>query len=224
MIDYAKIAAAIEYYKEFGGFSRIEAPWIVSPESASFTAPPGIQRFNTYAGELVASGEVSFIELWRQGKLPDGKYQCVTPCYRDEPVYDNLHRQHFLKLELIHVNPAAPEDAVNDMIYRAFKFLWRYVPVIKVKTDQGYDLMCAGIELGSYGFREHEGMRWVYGTGIAEPRTTIAEEETKPEFNRWGMMTNYQQKPDKDIARRSLKSAGILDENGELAEYYRSKK
>lgn len=32
------------------------------------------------------------------------------------------------------------------------------------------DIVFRGIELGSYGIREHKYLKWVYGTGLAEPR------------------------------------------------------
>ena len=43
-----------------------------------------------------------------------------------------------------------------------------------VPTKEGYDLMINGIEVGSYGLRMGNGYEWVYGTGLAEPRFSVA--------------------------------------------------
>ena len=39
-----------------------------------------------------------------------------------------------------------------------------------IKTDIGYDITINGEELGSYGIRKCEFLKWIYGTGCAEPR------------------------------------------------------
>ena len=61
----------------------------------------------------------------------------------------------------------------------AQQFFSLHVPVDLVKTDdersdESYDIESNGIELGSYGIRQHENITWVYGTGLAEPRLSIA--------------------------------------------------
>ena len=53
----------------------------------------------------------------------------------------------------------------------AQKFFDGYLPTRSIFTDDGSDLITmAGVELGSYGRRNHGGLNWVYGTGVAEPR------------------------------------------------------
>jgi len=42
-----------------------------------------------------------------------------------------------------------------------------------IETKDGYDLEYDGIEIGSYGIRSCEYLKWIYGTGIAEPRLTM---------------------------------------------------
>lgn len=37
-------------------------------------------------------------------------------------------------------------------------------------NDNQYDLEYHGIELGSYGIRECDFLKWIYGTGCSEPR------------------------------------------------------
>jgi hypothetical protein len=44
-----------------------------------------------------------------------------------------------------------------------------------VETEQGYDLECNGIEIGSYGIRSCEYLEWIYATGLAEPRMSIVK-------------------------------------------------
>ena len=44
------------------------------------------------------------------------------------------------------------------------------------------DITADGIELGSYGVRECEFVRWIYGTGLAEPRfSTLLKTQEKNE-------------------------------------------
>ena len=37
-------------------------------------------------------------------------------------------------------------------------------------SDLSYDLIYDNIELGSYGIRTYKNLKWIYATGIAEPR------------------------------------------------------
>ena len=64
------------------------------------------------------------------------------------------------------------------MISDAFLTLSRFLGIDDVlgtiSTDEGYDIVLNGIEVGSYGIRQHENLRWIYGTGIAEPRFSTA--------------------------------------------------
>jgi len=107
--------------------------------------------------------------LWIDGKLPDGKYCCCTPCFRAEPVLTKITRTYFLKVELIDVGAGINE--IPKMLEDAFNFYKKYIPnVEKVKTGSGYDIYSNEIELGSYGYRTFGDMWWVYGTGCAEPR------------------------------------------------------
>ena len=168
MIDYAKIAKAVSYYKNHG-YEYIEVPWFVSQETIDVTRPPGARYFDTFAGHLVASGEQSFIEIRKT--LKEGhRYQCVTPCFRDE-AHDDLHRLYFLKQELILVGEFGNKE-LADMIDTAMGFFDLYGDPKVVQTDIGFDIFINDIEVGSYGLRRHEDFHWVYGTGCAEPRLT----------------------------------------------------
>lgn len=184
VIDYSKIGRAVEHYTKLG-YEYIDAPWLVSLDSLLVTRPQGARVFSTFAGELVASGEQSFIEI--RDKLKHGrKYQCVTPCFRDEKVHDDLHLQYFMKCELIYVESQTFTLEINDaikydMIEDARSFFEIYAPTKIVNapidmydTSGNTDLQINGIEVGSYGHREHKDFIWFYGTGCAEPRLTQA--------------------------------------------------
>lgn len=177
MIDYKKIAFAVSHYEAIG-YKQIEVPWIVSLDSMLVTRPKGARLFSTFAGELVASGEQSFLEI--RNTLSLGKYQCVTPCFRDEPLsLDNLHHQWFIKNELIWVVKEFYQIQLDSLIGDAVSFFEKYGPVKVVdapipNAHRNMDINLNGIEVGSYGYRRDEGFGWIYGTGCAEPRLSQA--------------------------------------------------
>lgn len=175
MIDYARLARAVEYYEEHG-FTRVESPWLVTPSVVDITAPKGIRRLELKdkKKELVASGEQSFLYLYLKGFLPKGKFQTITPCFRDE-VFDLSHCKYFMKNELI-VTDDVGERALSSIVEQAQTFLQNETKfsVTPLKTEEGFDLMLGDYEIGSYGIRHTEYLSWIYGTGLAEPRMTMA--------------------------------------------------
>ena len=182
MIDYGKIAKSIAYYQALG-YEYVDAPWLVSKEAMSHTTPSWAKRFQTFndhvfLGELVASGEQSFLYI-RENLKERGKYVCATPCFRAEPNPDELHRREFFKVELIHVQPKMPLYSTEKLLTDAWGFFKQYWPTDVVKTEIGKDLFIGDVEVGSYGFREIEGFNWIYGTGCAEPRLTQALQRVK---------------------------------------------
>jgi hypothetical protein len=107
MINWHLFSKAITSYTHLG-YQLIEVPWLVDQQAIDVTLPPGATPF-TVSGcgelnQLVGSAEQSFIYLALQGKLLPGKYQALTPCFRDDKE-DELHHKYFMKLELIHINP-----------------------------------------------------------------------------------------------------------------------
>lgn len=170
MISYSRIADGIAYYQQHG-YTYKEVPWLVPQPAINVTKPDEAKAFYVHnLGCLVASGEQSFIHLMQDGKLLSGRYVCCTPCFRDEPILDELRRSCFLKVELISAFPLSISFEIDMMIKTALNFFRQYVPCDIVKTDIGWDIESKGIELGSYGFRQCGNIRWVYGTGVAEPR------------------------------------------------------
>lgn len=183
-IDWMSIGQAqCSYYTV--GYEYLEVPWLVGREAVDITKPPHARNFETFAGCLVASGEQSFLAV-RDSLERGKKYQCVTPCFRDEQQHDELHRQWFVKLELMYVLMPwdIREDKVLEVVQDALDFFWHFAcgcELRVVRTENGYDIEVNGVEVGSYGYREYNGFRWVYGTGIAQPRFAQAFWTKPPE-------------------------------------------
>lgn len=174
MIDYKLINDSIEYYEK-SGFFRIESPWTVSENVDRITKPEDAVSFQLKHNNkcLVASGEQSFLYLYLKEFLPKGQFQTVTPCFRYEQ-FDWLHTKYFIKNELIKTD-VVNEDALHDIVNNSYLFFKNYIPDVKiVTTESGLDIMYENIELGSYGIRECEFLKWIYGTGCAEPRLSKA--------------------------------------------------
>lgn len=170
MINYGIIQDSINYY-ESEGFQRIETPWMVSSYSDSLTRPANVKPFVVELNKkhLVASGEQSFLELHLKRYLPLGRYQTTTPCFRAER-RDNLHCKTFIKNELM-ITDVVTHDELKKMIDSALRFFQIYIPEAKInKTDIGFDIEIDDQELGSYGIREFDNFKYIYGTGCAEPR------------------------------------------------------
>jgi hypothetical protein len=170
------VSQAIAYYSGLG-YSYVEVPWIVGPEAINVTLPPGHTAFTTMDGTLVGSAEQSFLHMALNGSLGEGDYVAATPCFRDDAV-DRLHQRTFFKVELISLSPQ-PLDAslVPSMARMAHDFFTRMPggdAATIVRTQAGFDIELGGVELGSYGYRAYAGWYWVYGTGLAEPRFSLA--------------------------------------------------
>jgi hypothetical protein len=182
-INYSILADAIDYYQRLG-YKYLEMDWYVAEEALRKTLPKDRRIWKYDSGFLVGSGEQSFIEalMYTDRLEPDAKYCCCTPCFREEPEYDEYHLPCFMKVELIYTGVKAIEekDLFLAGVYEDAKsFFQRYLKhVYEVGTDIGWDL-CAKvdgkmIELGSYGVRTFKAgdrtIEFVYGTGCAEPR------------------------------------------------------
>ena len=173
-IDWALVSRAIEYYK-CSGFSYLEVPWLCS-KTAMSTCPndktPILAAHPTLSlGYLAGSAEQSFMQMMLDGKLSAGKYVAATPCFRDDDL-DEFHFRHFFKVELIDFEPS--HFNIYPLLHRAKCFMEQLTnKIITIeKTEIGADLYCDGIELGSYGYREFQNFKWIYGTGLALPRFT----------------------------------------------------
>lgn len=166
------------YYENLG-YERIEAPWWVSKEILDITTPPDVEDVYYLPNNrkcLVASGEQSFLYIAAKGRLPKGKYQTITPCFRDESI-GILSKKCFIKNELI-ITDRVDLRTLGKIIRDSFSFFLSQVPnksLLKVvKTLEGFDITYDGIEVGSYGIRSCHFLDWIYGTGCAEPRLSRA--------------------------------------------------
>ncbi len=176
---YKLLARAISHYERCG-FTHVETTWVSTKEVMMITAPSDACLTPFTDGLfLVGSGEQSFLAMIEEGKLVPGKHQTTTPCFRNEPVVDELHRRYFLKNELMVYAPKEPEKALAEMIDMSRAYLariakGRVVEVIASEKAGEQDITLSGIEVGSYGIRSHGEHLWVYGTGLALPRFTQA--------------------------------------------------
>lgn len=172
-IDYQILADGLRHYTD-NDYPYREVPWVVRPEAMAVTLPLGAEATSNQYGDLVGSGEQSFIELMMRGEQLD-KACCITPCFRLEPHYDELHHGYFMKLELF--DPNATTQTLMAMIACANTFYEHYIDtqIIATGTDM-YDIVDThnGIELGSYGFRTWDEQTFTYGTGVALPRLSTA--------------------------------------------------
>jgi seryl-tRNA synthetase len=101
MINWHLFSKAITAYEQLG-YKLIEVPWLVDQETIKVTLPPQCKPFTVDGcgslNQLVGSAEQSFIYLALQGKLSNGKYMALTPCFRDDKE-DEWHHKYFLKLK-----------------------------------------------------------------------------------------------------------------------------
>jgi hypothetical protein len=186
VINWSAIGEAVQYYRRHG-FTYVEVPWIVPRAVIDVTIPPGHVPHETTGGALVGSAEQSFVAMMLDGQLKRGEsYVAASPCFRDDPP-DRLHQTTFFKVELVYISDG--QDPWDEDLKRKFAhgmaltaqrffhstLLPKGSPATSiVQTADGYDIEYQGIELGSYGVRGHNGWTWVYGTGLAEPRFSIA--------------------------------------------------
>ena len=183
MIDYGKIDNAIRFYEE-KGYIRLEAPWWVSQEIMDITKPADQDMPAYFIDEnkkcLVASGEQSLLYMANKGRLPKGKYQTTTPCFRNESI-GVLNKKCFLKTELM-VTDDTSTTSLLKVIEDAMEFFRMELylndappePLELKETDDGFDITYRNIEVGSYGIRECSFLKWIYATGVAEPRLSRA--------------------------------------------------
>ena len=176
MINYGLIHKANLFY-ERAGYQRIESPWTVTKEISAITKPADrrdIELVHENNKVFVASGEQSFLYLYAKSFLPRGQFCTTTPCGRFEN-YTAWNGKFFVKTELIKTDSTTPEDLAK-MIETAKALFLQFFPadglIVKPTGELSYDIEFRGIELGSYGIRTCDFLRWVYGTGLAEPRTS----------------------------------------------------
>lgn len=180
-MSLAVIDDAISWWRRW--FEPKRVPALVDPDVMTHTCPPGVHDGRLYGAgtdTVVASAEQSFLQLEKDGELESGNWMALTPCYRDEPVLDETHLPVFLKLELIRLADDANFYTRSEALWLAGKmqkFFEEFygMPTNVVETEDGWDVMYEDLELGSFGVRRTlRGKSYIYGTGLAEPRASIA--------------------------------------------------
>lgn len=178
----ARLDRALSFWQA-KGFVFVNLPWLASDRFVKMTKPAFVttEDPSTLHGGLVASGEQSFLEMWEEGALAAGqRYIGWTPCFREEPTFDETHHFYFLKAELF--CPVAEDNqAALQQMLEGSKALFEKLAgqplatqVVPISEDQ-LDLELSDIEVGSYGVRElPSGGSYVYGTALAEPRFSTA--------------------------------------------------
>jgi hypothetical protein len=135
MIDYGIIQASIEHY-EGHGFKRVESPWTIAETISGITKPEWAANFTVKEKNkvLVASGEQGFLAMYNKGFLPKGKFQTVTPCFRDD-TFTPIHTKYFIKNELIATDDTSLHQ-LKKMVDAARDFFRQYC--LQPKFNDGY--------------------------------------------------------------------------------------
>lgn len=171
MIDYKLLEYSIKHY-ENKGFKRIEVPWLVTEAVDSITRPKDVAPYvvESKKKNLIASGEQGFLYLYLKEYLPKGSFQTITPCFRNDS-FDFTHTKYFMKNELIQTD-VVTKDRLEEVVNIAVELFQPYFleDLDIIETPDGFDINHGNFELGSYGIRECEFLKWIYGTGWAEPR------------------------------------------------------
>ena len=175
-LDWGLISKALSRY-QIEGYEYVELPWIIPLEYnlIIYNVPENIHQ--TQTGALLGSAEQAFIMQDWNHKLGKGQFVSCSPCYRMEQ-YDTLHQEHFMKVEL-YINDDTSQsnyDRIIDQVRLIMHgFSLGYGTPEIVETKEGHDIYLNGIEVGSYGIRELGHIKWIYATGLAEPRFSLAK-------------------------------------------------
>lgn len=178
-IDWSRLARALAHFESVG-FRRMELPWYAPREVCGVTCPDPRAMFPIAGEVLVGSGEQAFMHEQFAGRLADGDYVALTPCFRHEPEFSDLKLPAFAKVELYAAGRAGRGAALR-LAEVAADYMRRCEELdpILVETEEGFDLEVAGIEIGSYAERRRGEEEWACGTGLAEPRFSAAVEKAR---------------------------------------------
>ncbi len=168
-MNYERIAESIQFYQR-RGYTWVDTDWIVSQQTIQTTFSGDLEK--CHLGYLVGSAEQGFIQLIQSGQICPGNYVSAGPCFRFGDNGQPGKHPYFFKVELCSVGQTMQ---LAKIISDANTYLKGQV----VPTEEGFDIEINGIEVGSYGSRNIDGMLWHYGTGLAEPRYTEATSKGK---------------------------------------------
>ena len=179
-VDLALLHRAIHHYMKMGCWLA-SVPYLVDPDIMDWTCPEGVidKRLTHVNGkQYVASAEQSFLQMEKEGRIGEDQpaMLALTPCYRDELVLDDTHLNIFLKLEIFMYNPKVLDMDITLATSMKQFLKGEGLETKIISTFEGFDVLTSdGLELGSFGYRvSPNGVPYVYGTGLAEPRASYA--------------------------------------------------
>lgn len=174
VIDWERLMRALAFYRR-KGFLQCELNWDAPRDVCALTCPEPDRMYGFEDNVLVGSAEQAFMHAQKTGYLPAGRYVSITPCFRRENEETETHKRQFMKVEL-YASHAAGDEIAEEFADLARQFMSTETDetVDLVRTAEGWDLEIGGIEVGSYSARRLGGMEWTCGTGLAEPRFSMA--------------------------------------------------
>ena len=108
---------AISYYSFEEGFNPIEVPMVVESSSARLITPPDKPLLYHNDNQVyTGSVEQSFIQLYKENRLLEGKFMAIAPCYRYDSCHNDKTYAIYLELGLIHIEDALKLQYLNSMI------------------------------------------------------------------------------------------------------------
>lgn len=194
VVNHHLLAKALDYYEGLG-YTRVELPWMVPLEFCRMTCDlqeGDCARMSDRC--LVGSAEQAFLFCDSLKLLDPGRYVGLTPCFRQGDDTSPYHQETFYKVELYRTD-STTHDSFRAMIADAHAFfsdslVWDFerseLEVVESEQEDGWfrsiqlyqwdttDIRLNGIEIGSYGKRQSGKHIWLFGTGLAEPRFTMA--------------------------------------------------
>lgn len=170
------IQEALNFYEK-KGYLLQDVPMVVDKEVSDITKPGHVQDLDHNEKVYVGSAEQGFLQMYKDGLLKDfGKYMAITPCFRNEHSLNETHFLMFLKVELMIISDT-PKWSLEQILKDANDYFSSYSNQVKREniSNSEIDLMLNDIEIGSYGIRAfNNNEKYVYGTGLAEPRFSYA--------------------------------------------------
>lgn len=178
-VNWLVLGKAFELYIDLYGYKKVDdLPWIVDKDIHYITCDIDNRIFfESENRTFVGSAEQSFLQLEKDKKLGKGCFIACSPCWRREKNIDELHQNYFMKIE-IYKNIDVTEHGLDRLISDCYSVFQQFCSESDeleiVKTTEGFDIELNGIEIGSYGIRRYQDIEWIYGTGLAEPRFSVA--------------------------------------------------
>lgn len=174
------LASARTYYLQ-RKYTEAYVPTLVDGKIINATCPPHGDFRPEGQVFHVASAEQGFLQMLYDGFFLQGKHQTTTACQRPcDKDRGPLYKEWFLKLELYDSDPNNWEELLSEARELYSHSLNVPLEMVQIEeTDLGKDLVCKGIEIGSYGIREALGYTWSYGTGFVPFRFGIVKDLIK---------------------------------------------